>query len=130
MNVPVLIVACIMLLAFVAHVFGGTRQTASIEPSDEDSQLSANWVQSMCAFQMLSVDLLAVGSLLFAVAVSDLGAVEPIVIQLAIGLFLLWGIVWIVQVVWLKKPNVGLIRLPHWVVWFACAALLVWGLSY
>lgn len=32
MNIPVLIVACIMAIAVVAHVFGGTRETARIAP--------------------------------------------------------------------------------------------------
>lgn len=128
MNIPVLIVACVTLLAFVAHVFGGTRETAAIAPQESDAKLSAHWVQAMCAFQMLSVDLLAVALLVLGIALADLGPAErPMLIGL-IALYGGWGLVWIAQVTWLKRPNVGLLRLPHWVVWFACAGLLVWGL--
>lgn len=90
--------------------------------------LNAHWVQAMCAFQMLSVDLLAVTVLLFAIALGDLGPVErPILIGLIV-LYASWGLVWMVQVKWLNRPQMGLFRLPHWVVWFACAVVLFWGL--
>ena len=125
MNIPVLIVAIVMLIAVVAHVFGGTRETAAIAP--EDDKLTASWVQAMCAFQMLAVDLLAVAALLFAILFWDLGAVEPILLRLLSLLFLLWGIVWVAQVLWLRRPSASLLRLPHWVIWFVCAGLLYVG---
>ena len=125
MNIPVLIVAIVMLIAVVAHVFGGTRETASIAP--EDDKLTASWVQAMCAFQMLAIDLLAVAALLFAILFWDLGAVEPILLRLLSLLFLLWGIVWVAQVLWLRRPSASLLRLPHWVIWFVCAGLLYIG---
>jgi len=127
LNVPVLIVASITLIAVVAHVFGGTKQTAAVEPKSEDGQLTVFWVQAMCAFQMLAVDLLAVALLLFAVAIWDLGPVEQPILRFSSLLFFLWGLVWIIQVQWLKRPSVGLLRLPHWVIWFLCAGLLFYG---
>ena len=71
MNIPVLIVACITFLAFVAHVLGGTKETAAIEPDRAQPTLTKHWVQAMCAFQMLSVDLLVVAGALFAIALKD-----------------------------------------------------------
>jgi hypothetical protein len=126
MNVPVLIVAIITLIAFVAHVFGGTRETATIAPK-EDDRLVASWVQAMCAFQMLAVDLLALALLLFAIVFWDLGPGESLILQLASGLYFLWGVVWVVQVLWLKKPSVTLLRLPHWIIWLLCSSLLFFG---
>lgn len=127
MNIPVLIVACITLVAFVAHVIVGTKETASIAPAPEEKKLTADWVQAMCAFQMLSVDLLAVSAALFAVVFLDLGSIENQIVLLISLLFLIWGVVWVVQLLWLKRPAANLLRLPHWAIWFVCSGLLFYG---
>jgi len=63
LNYPIAVVGGLTLLAFVAHVMGGIRQSLSIEPSKvADRQkdhaglevLERNWVQSMCAFQLVA----------------------------------------------------------------------------
>lgn len=126
MNIPVLIVACVLALAAVAHVFGGTRKTLRIEP-DGSSDLTRHWVQAMCAFQMLAVDLLAVTLFLFGVALWDLGSAEGAILKGLIALFVLWRIVCRIQTRWLNRPDAGLLRLPHWLVWFVCARVLSFG---
>lgn len=127
MNIWVFSVACITLIAFVAHVLIGTKETATVEPTSTDDKLTTNWVQAMCAFQMLSVDLLIVAVALFGLAFVDLGPLQrPAVLLLGL-LFLLWGIVWIVQMKWLNRPAVAIWRLPHWIIWFFCSALLYLG---
>lgn len=127
MNIPALIVAGIMSLVVLAHVFGGTRETARIAPDAADSNLTRHWVQAMCAFQMLSVDLLAVTLLLFWVAIWDLGAAEDIVLKCLIALYCLWAAVWIIQLKWLGRADAGLLKLPHWTVWIICAGILTLG---
>ncbi len=127
MNVPVLSVACITLLALVAHVFVGTKETATIAPASQDEKLTANWVQAMCAFQMLTVDLLVVAVALFAVVFFDLGQLERPVVLLFSLLFFLWGLVWVIQLQWLNRPAASLLRLPHWMIWFLCSGLLYLG---
>ena len=127
MNIPVLIVAGIMALAVLAHVFVGTKETATLRPSEPGAKETGHWVQAMCAFQMLSVDLLAVTAALFALGLYDLGPLKrPLTFGLA-GLFLLWGIVWLVQAFWVQKSVRALVTLPHWIVWFPCAGLLAWA---
>ena len=68
MNYPIAIAGCLTLLAFVAHVTGGIKQSLSIAPAKiAGSQvergvletLERNWVQAMCAFQLVTIDLLA-----------------------------------------------------------------------
>lgn len=127
MNIPVLIVAIIMLIAVVAHLFGGTKETAAIKPGGADKKLTAQWVQAMCAFQMLTVDLLAVMIGLFAIFFYDFGSIEQSITLLLSLLFFLWGVAWVVQMLWLKKSGVTLLRLPHWVIWFLCSGLLYFG---
>jgi len=127
LNIPVLIVAIITALAVVAHVIGGTRETASLAPDPKDSKTSANWVQAMCAFQMLSVDLAVLTGLLFTIALSD---VLPSERNWTLGLsllFLLWGVVWVIQMLAVKRQGVTLLRLPHFLVWFVFAGLLYIG---
>lgn len=128
MNIPVLIVACIMAIAVVAHVFGGTRETARIAPDPAEAKLTRHWVQAMAAWQMLSADLLAVAVILFGLALWDVGPGEDLVLKGLISLFCFWGIVWFVQVHWLKRACAGVLHLPHWIIWFVCAGLLVLGL--
>jgi len=81
----------------------------------------------MCAFQMLSVDLLVVAAALFGIAGLNLGPLERPAILFFGLLFFLWGVVWIVQMKVLRKTAVSLWRLPHWFVWFVCSALLLLG---
>jgi hypothetical protein len=68
MNYPIAAACGLTLLAFVAHMAGGVRQSLSIEPSKVAGQsashanlkvLDRNWVQTVCAVQLVSVDLLA-----------------------------------------------------------------------
>lgn len=127
MSISVLSVACITVIALVAHVFAGTRETAAIAPSSQGEKLTANWVQAMCAFQMLSVDLLVVSVALFTVVFFDLGPMERPVVLLLSLLFFLWGLVWVIQLRWLKRPSASLLRLPHWMIWFLCSGLLYYG---
>lgn len=128
MDIPELIVACVCLLAVLAHVFGGARETAAIRPAKNEHKLTTHWVQAMCAFQMLSVDLLAVCLILFAIAIYDLGEYESTYVLLLSILFFFWGLVWLVQIVWLKAGNRYIFRLPHWLVWFVCAGILYVGI--
>ncbi|MDW3181598.1 hypothetical protein [Roseobacter sp.] len=127
MNIWVFSVACITLAAFLAHLIIGTRETASIAPAASDDKLTTHWVQAMCAFQMLSVDLFIVAVALFGIAFTDLGPLERPAILVLSALFFLWGLVWIIQMTWLNRSAVTLWRLPHWLVWFVCAGLLYLG---
>jgi len=127
MNIPVLVVACVMLLAFIAHLLGGTKETASIFPGDENDKLILNWKQAMCAFQMLSIDLLVVMVVLFIIALTDMISFEYELTKILSLIFLLWGIVWLVQLFWLKSKRTTYLFLPQWIIWFICSALLYWG---
>ena len=128
MNIPVLIVAVITALAVIAHVLGGTRETAALAPSAQNSTRSAHWVQAMCAFQMLSVDLIVVTGLLFTIALTDVLPFEARWITGLCLLFLAWGVVWVIQMLMVKRQGVTLMRLPHFLVWFVCAGLLWLGI--
>jgi len=127
MNIPVLIVASVMLLAVVAHILGGTKETASIRPSNENEKLILNWKQTMCAFQMLSIDLFVVMVVLFTIALTDVISFEYELTKIISIIIFLWGVVWLIQLFWLKSVKKTYFLLPHWLIWFICSALLYWG---
>jgi hypothetical protein len=127
MNIPVLITACISLLAFIAHTFVGTKETAALSPAVENEKLVIHWKQSMCAFQMLTIDLLLVTIALFTIALTDIISFESELILFLSLLFFLWGVVWLIQLVWLKTRAKTYLILAQWLFWFVCSGLLYWG---
>ena len=136
MNYPIAIVCGLTLLGFVAHVTGGIKQSLSIAPSKiAGSQidpkmleiLDRNWVQAMCAFQLVSVDLLALSGILYLLAFTDtLSPKQPIAFALA-AVYFLWGCAWLVQLFALKRKPKDYLFLGHWVFWFFCAGLIYFG---
>ena len=127
MNIPIFIVACVSLLAVLAHVFGGTKDNASIAPEKHDALLIRNWKQSMCAFQMLAVDLLLVTIVLFTIALTDIISFEYELTLFLSLVFFLWAVVWLIQLLWLKSERKTFLQLPQWILWFICSGLLYWG---
>ncbi len=127
MNIPVLIVACVSLLAVVAHIFGGTAETASLSPDKENKKLVRSWKQSMCVFQMLAIDFLLVTVVLFLISLTNIIPFEYELTLFLSFVFFLWGIVWLIQLFWLKSNTQTYLILPQWILWFVCSALLYWG---
>jgi len=127
MNIPILIVACFTLFAVFAHVIGGTKETASITPNGSNEKLTRAWKQSMCAFQMLAIDLLLVTVALFTLALTDIIPFKHEITLLLSLLYFLWGIVWLVQLFWLKSKRQTYFYLPQWLFWFIGAGLLYYG---
>ena len=79
MNYQLAIVGGLTALALFAHLFGGIRELLSVEPAKLTNKeklanfetLDRNWVLSMCAFQLVTIDLLALTALLFFLAFTD-----------------------------------------------------------
>jgi heme/copper-type cytochrome/quinol oxidase subunit 4 len=136
MNYPIAAACGLTVLAFVAHMTGGIRQSLSIEPrkvaGESVSQiklkaLDRNWVQTMCAFQLVSVDLLALSIALYLLAFKNvLSPAQPIAWSLAI-VYLFWGLSWLVQLLALKRKPIDYLFLGHWSFWFLCSGLIYWG---
>lgn len=135
MNIQVFIVACITALAFIAHLFSGTRESLSISPlktgaegnSHDLDSLNKNWIQSMCAFQMISVDLLILSGLLFVISLTDIVPFERVVILSLSVLYLLWGLAWLIQLLALKAKLKNYLHLGQWMFWLISSGLLCWG---
>ena len=135
MNYPIAIAGCLTALAFLAHIFGGIRETLSTAPERLAEKTSIpnfetverNWVQSVCAFQLVTVDLLVLSTLLFVLVFTDI--IEPkkwVALALA-AFYALWGVAWLVQLLALKRRAKDFLLLGHWLFWFGCAGLIFWG---
>ena len=135
MNYQLATGAAITAAAFLAHVLGGIPQSLTAEPAklaDKDKAASLelpqrHWVQLMCAFQLVTVDLLAVSVLLFLVALTDVFAQKQLIGFSLSALYFLWGCSWVVQLFALKRPAKDYLLLGQWIFWFGCSAVIYWG---
>ena len=135
MNYQLAIVGGLTALALVAHVSGGIRQSLSVEPAklaDKEKLasfeiLDRNWVQSMCAFQLVTVDLLVLSALLFLLAFTDVFVQKQLMGFALAAFYFLWGCAWLAQLFALKRKAMDYLLLGHWSFWFGCSALIYWG---
>lgn len=135
MNDQLAAVGGLTVLALFAHIFGGIRQSLSVAPArlagkerpTNFEALERNWVQAMCAFQLVTIDLLVLSALLFSLAFTDVFQQEQLIgFGLALVYFL-WGCSWLVQLLALRRRATDYLRLPQWAFWFGCSALIYWG---
>lgn len=136
MNNPIALAFGLICLAVLAHILGGIRESLAVRPkkmSGEQAKnmsfgrIERNWVQLMCAFQLVSIDLIAVAVVLYLLAFTSY--LQP-ASQIAFGMavfFAAWGIVWLVQLASLKRAKRDYALLGQWVLWFVCSGLLTWG---
>ena len=116
-------------------MFGGIPQLLKAEPAklgveDKAGNLETpqrHWVQLMCAFQLVTVDLLAVSALLFLVALTDVFVQKQLIGFSLSALYFLWGCSWVVQLFALKRPAKDSLLLGQWIFWFGCSAVIYWG---
>lgn len=128
MNYPITIVGILTLLALLAHGFAGYRESLSTRPpTDRGEAITRNWVQSICAFQLVTVDLLFLSALMIALGtIPELPARRELA-WTAAAFYASWGIAWLVQLLLLRQSGKQLLLLGQWLLWFCCAGLLVWG---
>lgn len=134
MSIPILIAAAIVFMAFLAHTVVGNREALTTRPSMPHDVASSkvitverNWVQSLCAFQMVTVDLFVLSLLLFALGATELIPAKREVAFAASGLFALWGVAWVIQLMVLRRRLKDYALLSQWLFWFLCSGLLYWG---
>lgn len=135
MNYQLTTVGALTVLALFAHVFGGIRQSLSVEPAkliDKEKvgnfeELERNWVQSMCAFQLVTVDLAALSALLFCIVFTEVFVQKQLIGFALAAFYFLWGCSWLVQLFTLRRKARDYLLLGHWVFWFGCSALIYWG---
>ena len=132
MNYPITIAGTLVLLALLAHTFVGVREALSTRPSAlsearDASVIERNWVQSLCAFQLITVDLFVLSVLLLALGATEWLPARREIALVASVVFSLWGVAWLIQLVALRRGAKDYLLLGQWAVWFVCAALLAWG---
>lgn len=81
----------------------------------------------MCAFQLVTVDLLALSVLLFLLTFTEVFVQKQMIGFLLSALYFLWGCSWLVQLLFLKQPAKDYLMLGQWIFWFGCSAHIYWG---
>ena len=135
MNYQLATVGGLTVLILFAHVFGGIRELLSVEPAKLADKkklanfetLDRNWVLSLCAFQLVTVDLLVLSTLLFVLAFTDIIEAKKWVALALAAYYALWGVAWLVQLLALKRRAKDYLPLGQWFFWFVCAGLIFWG---
>ena len=89
--------------------------------------LDRNWVQSMCAFQLVTVDLLTLSALLFFLAFTDVFVQKQLIGFALAALYFFWGCSWLAQLFTLRRKAIDYLLLGHWSFWFGCSALIYWS---
>ncbi len=133
-NYPITIAGSLIFLAFLAHTFVGYRESLSTRPRKEFAASAAdaenierNWVQMLCAFQWVAVDLLFFSVLLLVLGATDFLPAKREISLVAAGLLTLWGCAFLVPLLLLQRRWKDYLLLWQWAFCFLCAGLLVWG---
>jgi hypothetical protein len=134
MNYPIIIAGIMIALALVAHTFVGNREALSTRPQRAQAKnvkealtIERNWVQLLCAFQLVTVDLLVLSGFLFVLGATDMLPARREFAFFAAGFLVLWGIVCITQLLILRRPFKDYLALSQWALCFVCAGLIFWG---
>ena len=127
MNLPIFLAGCFSLAALAAHSIIGTRESASLAPKGTSQELKTHWIQSMCAFQLVTIDLLAITIALFVIAVTDLIYFEKELSFIIAAIYAFWGMAWLIQLGFLKVTLKEYFKLPQWILFWVCSLLIFFG---
>ena len=134
-NYPLAIACALTALGFVAHVTGGLKQSLSTSPSrlfeggwaTVSAAHRRNWLQLVGAFQLVTVDLLALTAVLYLLAFTDALAPARAIAFAVSGIYFAWGVIWLVQLGLLRCTAREFLSLGHWAYWLVCSALIFRG---
>ena len=135
MNIPIAIAGGLTVLAFLAHTFVGLKETYAVAPGklvsprsiNNFDTIERNWIQALCAFQLVTIDLLILPTLLFLLAFTELLEPRKTLTLILAGWYALWGLIWLIQLSVLRRPGKDYLLLPQWMFCLACAGLLFLG---
>jgi len=125
----------LVALTFIAHTFFGTKESLKAEPNDQQStdcidsasKKQQYWIQSVCAFQLVTVDLFIVCVILFVMGLTDVISFESELAYCLAVYFFLWGIAWLVQLSFLRKSNEQYYLLGQWAIFFLISGVILGG---
>ena len=95
MNLFALIAGLLTLLAFGAHAFVGAREFTSLDPGPTPGPARTAWVQALCGWHWVSLDLLATGILFVLIGLAEVIPDEASVLLILSVYFTLCGLVWL-----------------------------------
>jgi magnesium-transporting ATPase (P-type) len=131
MNSYMLAAGIVGTVGFFIHIVWGTLESLSTSPARlnfaPSSATQTRWMQLMCAFQVLSIDLAASAALAFFLALTPWLEPRPLLAYMLSGWNALRALAWLVQLLALRRPLGDYARLPQWVFFSACCVLCYLG---
>jgi len=129
MNIALIVPAVITGLALIAHTLVGTQEALSTSPQKVLSTgltpaVERHWIQNLCAFQMVTVDLLFVTGLLISCLIMQRYPSEQELLFILSAWFGLWGLAWLVQLLALRCRRRHYWQLCQWCLWMNCSICL------
>lgn len=126
MNKPQLAAALLLTLALLAHLFVGTRETRGLIPTEP--QCRPHGLQALAVWQLVTVDLLLLTIAAYLLAVSEVfGSARRSVALFMAGYLATWTLAWLLQLRLAGARGKNYLLLGQWLLFMACAALLLWG---
>ncbi len=133
MNLPILVAGVLTFVAFLGHITLGYQESLRVDPrlhkqaALASQPVDLHWTQMMGAWQMVTIDLVVISALLFALAATSL-VPSPRTVATGIAvLFALWGVAWLLQLLLLKRETMDYLKLGQWLLWLVNAGLIYWG---
>ncbi len=127
MNVLAAVAGALTLVAVGIHAFVGGRKFGLIRPENPEKPLEV-WLQALCGWHWVSVDLLLASATLLTIGLTDLIPAERVVLSVIGAYFGLCGIVWFVTVVISGRDvDRSLLKMAQWIFCFLISALAFWS---
>lgn len=137
MNIFLLSAGLLTLVTFIIHIYIGDKELCQLNPSklnyencsENTETLTYIWIQTRCAFHMISSSLLLSGLLLICISNNLFIKFNKILlIYLAVQYFL-YTIFWIVTLIVSKAPAKFYLKLGQWIMLFIIGLLIFLGIN-
>ena len=125
MIIPFLLAGLFLLVVFVVHLVGGTKEYLAIRPS-EDGKTFTRWAMGAAAFQMVTVDLFltAVFALMLGLELIEYNYYLALFITLLYAGYL---VLWLTTLTLLRKSSLYK-SLGQWILFLVAMVLMICGI--
>lgn len=127
MNLLATIAGVSTLVGASIHAVVGGREFSLIKPQDAEKPREI-WLQTLCGWHWVSVDLLLAATVLLLIGLTDLIPAESVVFSVTGSYFGLCGVVWLsTAIISGRDVDRVLLKLSQWIFCFLIASLAFWA---
>jgi hypothetical protein len=129
MNVALLAANALVLLTFIAHTFWGDNEYKILEPVDGSTDHQEKWTMGRGAFHIVSADFLLAFIGLTLINFTEYVKEKSLLLTLLALYFFAYGLAFLLTLIFSKKFKNSFFRLGQWLLLFAIAGLIYWGIE-